>query len=269
MRVADDQCNPDGSRATFGVGGSAFLWYFLGTCGRPGLPRDRPAGQRRHLLPAERALPARRRAGRRRQRAARRLRRRHPVRRLRRMKRVPSAARRDWRRTVESQGLVYPVTILDDGTRGAVLVRGRGVRARRVGGRAPRGRDRPAARHVRRGRPPPGHRRLRHARAVRAGAGRGQGLARRRPGVRLRPLRPALRRAGAGPAVRVQRGHPDRADRVLGGAVVLAAGPAPGAGPVELAARAAGRQPGARTPAGSGRCCTWPTPRRRPPARSG
>ena len=32
------------------------------------------------------------------------------------MKRVPSTARRDWRRTVESQGLVYPVTVLDDGT---------------------------------------------------------------------------------------------------------------------------------------------------------
>ena len=129
------------------------------------------SGSRRHLHAAGRDLQARRRAGRRRQRAARRLRRRHPVRRLRRMKRVPSAARRDWRRTVESQGLVYPVTVLDDGTRGAVLVRGRGVRAGRVGGRAPRGRDRPAARDVRRGGAPPGHRRLRHARAVRAGAG--------------------------------------------------------------------------------------------------
>jgi hypothetical protein len=29
-RVPDDQCNPDGSRAS-GIGGSIFLWYFLGT----------------------------------------------------------------------------------------------------------------------------------------------------------------------------------------------------------------------------------------------
>ena len=32
------------------------------------------------------------------------------------MKRVPSTPRRDRRRTVESQGLVYPVTVLDDGS---------------------------------------------------------------------------------------------------------------------------------------------------------
>jgi glutathionylspermidine synthase len=32
------------------------------------------------------------------------------------VKRVPSTPRRDWRRTVESQGLVYPVTVLDDGS---------------------------------------------------------------------------------------------------------------------------------------------------------
>jgi len=32
------------------------------------------------------------------------------------VKRVSSTPRRDWRRTVESQGLVYPVTVLDDGS---------------------------------------------------------------------------------------------------------------------------------------------------------
>ncbi len=38
VRVDDDQCNPDGSRATSGIGGSAFLWYFLGTSVGRGFP---------------------------------------------------------------------------------------------------------------------------------------------------------------------------------------------------------------------------------------
>jgi hypothetical protein len=37
-RVPDDQCNEDGSRASSGIGGSAFLWYFLGTTAGRGFP---------------------------------------------------------------------------------------------------------------------------------------------------------------------------------------------------------------------------------------
>lgn len=38
QRVPDDQCNEDGSRAGSGIGGSAFLWYFLGTTAGRGFP---------------------------------------------------------------------------------------------------------------------------------------------------------------------------------------------------------------------------------------
>jgi hypothetical protein len=36
-RVPDDQCDPDGDRAS-NIGGGAFLWYFLGTTAGRGFP---------------------------------------------------------------------------------------------------------------------------------------------------------------------------------------------------------------------------------------